>query len=69
MSLYSLHIYRRRAPQETAGVLVDSIDIEANSPDAAIIDASARLEDLDWSAHFAGLMGDGFIKFWVNERS
>ncbi len=69
MAIFSLRIYRRRAPQETAGILAKKVDIEANSPDAAIIEASVHLEGLDWTTYFAGLDDDRFVKFWVNEQS
>ena len=71
MAGFTLRIYSRRGPKETAGELTQMVSLEAHEPAAAEREAMHYLHGVDWETHFAAIMDDAksFVRFWASEHS
>ena len=71
MAGFTLRIYFRRRPKETAGELTQMVSLEAQNPEAAEKEALHYLRGIDWETHFAGIMDDAksFVRFWAGEHT
>ena len=69
MTAFTLRIYRRRSPGETAGQFTELVSLDARNAEAAEREACRYLVKLNWETHFAGIVDDdkSFLKFWTNE--
>jgi hypothetical protein len=69
MAGFTLRIYFRRRPKETAGDLTEMVSLEAHDPVAAEKEAQHYLNGIDWQTHFAAIMDDdkSFVRFWRGE--
>lgn len=69
MAGFTVRIYRRRRPNETAGELTEVVSLEARNSDAAEREALLYLERINWETHFAGLLDDdkAFVRIWAGE--
>ncbi len=70
MADFTLRIYQRRRPHDTAGPLSQLIRLDADDLDTAKAEAGPYLDRLNWETHFAGLMDERkFLKFWSDRHA